>query len=119
MQRQILTILTVVAAALLGCAGDPASEPGAPAFDEAAFRAHVAKLASDEFEGRKPATPGEEKTVSYIRQQFEAAGLKPGNGSTFYQSVPLVEITADPNTTLTVSVDLGSAVISTSGTDWK
>jgi Zn-dependent M28 family amino/carboxypeptidase len=30
-------------------------------------------------------------------------GLKPGNGSTFYQSVPLVEITADPNTTLTVS----------------
>jgi len=35
-------------------------------------------LASDEFEGRAPNTPGEVKTVQYIINQFEAAGLKPG-----------------------------------------
>jgi Zn-dependent M28 family amino/carboxypeptidase len=102
MQRQILTMVAA-AVMLLACAGEPASEPGIPALDEAGFRRHVATLAADEFEGRKPATPGEEKTVNYIRQQFEAVGLKPGNGSTFYQSVPLVEITADSNTTLTVT----------------
>jgi len=30
--------------------------------DEAAFRQHVAMLASDEFEGRSPSSPGEQKT---------------------------------------------------------
>jgi Zn-dependent M28 family amino/carboxypeptidase len=101
MQRWLLTI--VAAALLMACAAERASAPGIDGLDEATFRRHIAALAADEFEGRKPATPGEEKTVEYIRRQFEAVGLKPGNGSTFYQSVPLVEITADPNTTLTVS----------------
>jgi len=30
--------------------------------DETVYRTHVRVLASDEFEGRKPGTPGEEKT---------------------------------------------------------
>jgi Zn-dependent M28 family amino/carboxypeptidase len=101
MQRWLVTIVT--ATLLVSCATERASAPGIDGLDEATFRRHIAALASDDFEGRKPATPGEEKTVEYIRQQFEAVGLKPGNGATFYQSVPLVEITADPNTTLTVS----------------
>ncbi|HJS22294.1 MAG TPA: M28 family metallopeptidase [Steroidobacteraceae bacterium] len=102
MERRALTMV-LATAILVACATEPASPPGIDGLDEATFRRHVAALASDEFEGRKPATRGEEKTVEYIRQQFEAVGLKPGNGSTFYQSVPLVEITADPNVTLTVS----------------
>ena len=39
---------------------------------------HVKVLASDEFEGRGPATEGEKKTVAYIIEQFKDAGLKPG-----------------------------------------
>jgi Zn-dependent M28 family amino/carboxypeptidase len=85
---------------LVACATERAS---APELDEPTFRRHIAALSADEFEGRKPATPGEAKTVEYIRQQFVALGLKPGNGSTYFQSVPLVEITADPNIALTVS----------------
>jgi Zn-dependent M28 family amino/carboxypeptidase len=69
--------------------------------DEPTFRRHLATLASDEFEGRKPATRAEEKTVEYIRAQFAAAGLEPGNGGEWFQKVPLVEITADPDTALT------------------
>ena len=44
---------------------------------------HVRILASDEFEGRGPATPGEVKSIAYITQQFKAVGLQPGglNGS--------------------------------------
>jgi Zn-dependent M28 family amino/carboxypeptidase len=58
---------------------------------------HVQVLASDEFEGRAPGTPGEEKTVNYLIQQFKALGLQPGNpDGTFVQKVPLVGITGEP-----------------------
>jgi Zn-dependent M28 family amino/carboxypeptidase len=88
---------------LAACAAQQGDEPVVARVDEGVFRRHLAALSTDEFEGRKPASPGEEKTVEYIRQQFEAAGLGPGNGATYYQSVPLVEITADPNITLEVT----------------
>jgi Zn-dependent M28 family amino/carboxypeptidase len=53
-------------------------------------------LASDEFEGRAPATPGEEKAVTWLASQFGALGLQPGspNGS-WFQDVPLAGITAE------------------------
>ncbi|AZI36156.1 peptidase M28 family protein [Caenibius tardaugens NBRC 16725] len=55
-------------------------------------------LSSDAFEGRAPGTPGEEKTLAYLVQRFTAAGLKPGNRvakrASWFQDVPLVEITA-------------------------
>ncbi|MNU99281.1 Aminopeptidase S [compost metagenome] len=35
-------------------------------------------LASDEFEGRAPVTPGEDKTIAWLTQQFQALGLEPG-----------------------------------------
>lgn len=58
-------------------------------------------LSSDAFEGRAPATPGEEKTLRYLVERFEKAGLKPGNNGSWYQDVPLVEITARDTTPLT------------------
>lgn len=39
---------------------------------------HVRVLASDEFEGRAPATRGEEKTVAYIVDELKRAGVRPG-----------------------------------------
>jgi len=69
--------------------------------DEATFRRHLAMLASDEFEGRRPATRAEEKTIGYLSTQFAAAGLQPGNGTEWFQKVPLVEITADPDIVMT------------------
>lgn len=53
---------------------------------------HIQVLASDEFEGRKPFTSGETKTINYLKGEFEKLGLKPGNGSSFFQEVPLVEV---------------------------
>ena len=52
------------------------------------------ELSSDAYEGRAPGTAGEEKTVSYLAKRFAAAGLKPGNKGSWYQDVPLVELTA-------------------------
>jgi len=64
-------------------------------FDPARLSAHIKVLASDAFEGRGPATPGEVKTVAYITEQFKAAGLQPagdplpGGGRAWTQDVPL------------------------------
>jgi Zn-dependent M28 family amino/carboxypeptidase len=58
---------------------------------------HVRVLASAEFEGRAPGTPGEDKTVRYLIEQFNALGLEPGNpDGTYVQKVPLVGITGQP-----------------------
>ena len=62
-----------------------------------AFRAHMAFLADDLLEGRGTGTRGHELAARYVAAQFEALGLKPaGNNGTFYQRVPLREITLDP-----------------------
>ena len=53
----------------------------------------VEVLSSDEFEGRAPTTPGGEKAKSFIEEQFRRIGLKPYNGDSYRQAVPLVEIT--------------------------
>ena len=59
-------------------------------------------LASDEFEGRGPTTPGEEKTIQFLKEEFEKLGLQPGNGDSYFQEVPLIEITTDPETRFAV-----------------
>jgi Zn-dependent M28 family amino/carboxypeptidase len=58
---------------------------------------HIKVLSSEDFEGRAPASPGEEKTVNYLMGQFQKFGLKPGNtNGTFIQEVPLMGVTGDP-----------------------
>ena len=73
------------------------------AFDPARIDAHIKTLSSDEFEGRGPATAGEQKTVAYLVQQLQAAGVEPAgevvNGQRQWtQRVPLLksDIVGDP-----------------------
>src|SRR3546814_3141415 len=68
------------------------------------FTELVKTLASDEFEGRGPGTPGGEKTVEYIKAQFVRIGLQPGNDGSWFQDVPMAETTADESTTLAIDV---------------
>ena len=53
---------------------------------------HLERLASDEFMGRMPFSEGEVKTVNYLKDEFSKLGLEPGNGDSYYQDVPMVEI---------------------------
>lgn len=64
--------------------------------NDSSFAKHMAVLASDEFEGRKPFTTGETKSINYLKEQFSALGLKPGNGDSYFQEVPMVEIKSTP-----------------------
>ncbi len=80
-------------------------EPGAgPAqISEATLKEVTRTLSLDEFEGRAPGTAGEEKTVAYLAERFARAGLQPGNAGSWFQHVPLVEITASNHEPLTIS----------------
>jgi len=56
---------------------------------------HIKVISADTFEGRAPATKGEELTVAYLTEQFRRVGTKPGNpDGTYVQRVPLVGSTA-------------------------
>ena len=63
---------------------------------EEGMRGDIRVLSSDAFEGRAPATPGEEKTVQYLEQRFAEIGLQPGNGRSYVQEIPVTEITSHP-----------------------
>ena len=61
---------------LAGCASTTFTPQ--PAITDLEMRATMAVLSSDEFEGRMPGTEGEEKTIAYIAERFQAAGLESG-----------------------------------------
>ncbi len=56
---------------------------------------HIMVLSSDSFQGRRPFTQGETRTVGYVKTVFTQLGLEPGNGNSYIQDVPMVEITPD------------------------
>lgn len=56
----------------------PAWAGDAPTIDAERMNQAVRVLASDEFEGRAPASAGEEKTVAWLVEQFRAAGAEGG-----------------------------------------
>jgi hypothetical protein len=64
---------------------------------------HIKVLASDEFEGRRPFTKGEDKATAYLASEFKKLGLKPGPGGSYFQPVPLVEILGKPDSTATIA----------------
>lgn len=66
------------------------------AIDSAGFVKDITVLASDEFQGRKPFTIGEEKTLAYLEKRFKEIGLQPANGNSFVQEVPMVEMLSKP-----------------------
>jgi Zn-dependent M28 family amino/carboxypeptidase len=103
--------------ALIACQGPSASPAESTASDAAGapsvvaagisadtLLAEIERLASDEFEGRAPGSPGEALTVAYLTEQFQALGLEPGNpDGSWVQNVPLVGITPADGDTMTIT----------------
>jgi hypothetical protein len=61
---------------------------------EAQLRQHVTTLASDEYGGREPGTPGETLTLRYLARQWFDIGLESGTndpGNAWFAPVELVE----------------------------
>ncbi len=97
--KKNLAILSL-GAVLFAC--QTKTESSSSEISEASLKTHIEVLASDDFEGRKPFTEGEIKTVNYLVDQFKAYGLEPGNGDSYTQDVPLVELTATPSETMVI-----------------
>ncbi len=109
--KYCLSTLTLLTAGLLmtACAEKPApAVTPATRVEPAAISAqrlseHVRVLASDEFGGRAPGTPGEEKTIAYLIEQFEAMGIEPGGpDGSWTQTVPMIHTLLDDQGSLTV-----------------
>ncbi len=83
-------------------------EDGLAAFNADSLKLHVAELSHDSLQGRKPFTPGETKTIAYLQKQFKAAGLEPGNGDSYIQEVPMVNIQTTAAADMQVSTSKGS-----------
>lgn len=88
---RIFLLILPLTILFLNCSPD-SDEFGAA--EEAIYRNAVKTLASDEFMGRKPFTEGEEITLDWLEQTFKKVGLQPGNGDSYFQNVPMVEIKA-------------------------
>jgi Zn-dependent M28 family amino/carboxypeptidase len=91
-----------IAGVAFGC--ERGSVPGAAleSIREADLDPRIATLASDSFAGRGPSSIGEERTMAYLQAEFSRLGLEPGNGSSWYQEVPLVRSTVTNAPELTV-----------------
>ena len=61
------------------------------------FKARIAALADDRFEGRLPGAPKGEASADWIAEEMKRIGLKPGNGESYFQRVPAVGIAIDPS----------------------
>ena len=71
------------------------------------IKADVKTLSSDQFLGRGPGEPGEDKAIAYIAGQLAAAGIRPGGDKGgWFQDVPLVRLDRDPGATMLL--ELGS-----------
>ena len=82
--------LSCVLACLLPLSATAAAPDAGGASGEALMR-HVRVLASDAFEGRAPATPGEEKTIAELVEELRKAGVQPGGeDGGWTQAVPLL-----------------------------
>ena len=85
-------------------AADPAVTTAADAITADGMLQHINALAADSMEGRAPGTPGEEKAVAYIMNQYKALGLKPGNpDGTYIQTVDLIGYTPHPTASFTAA----------------
>ncbi len=99
---RLIMVAVVMASACLFSGCEAPERVEIPTFSEN-YRDHVETLASDEFEGRAPATPGGEKTKEYIIGEYERIGLTPAVDGSYLQPVPLVEITGYDFSDLVIS----------------
>ena len=108
MKKISFQITALLLIALVACKQNKYTSDGLASFNKDSLKQHIKVLASDEFMGRKPFSIGETKSVEYIKNTFEKMGLEPGNGNSFLQDVPLVEITPNADAVMKVAAAKGS-----------
>jgi Zn-dependent M28 family amino/carboxypeptidase len=78
-----------------GCSPDPSGNQqtsGLDSLSKDSLIKYIIALSSNEFQGRRPFTVGELRTITYLENKYKDLGLEPGNGNSYFQDVPMVEI---------------------------
>lgn len=78
------------------------------AINDTSLSQYLSVIAADSLAGRKPFTSGETKTINYLKNEFEKVGLEPGNGDSYFQEVPMVEIKSVPEAKMVIKGQSGS-----------
>ncbi|HEX8365056.1 MAG TPA: M28 family metallopeptidase [Allosphingosinicella sp.] len=99
---RFLPLLAFLAA---GCATSPSPQaaPAGPVIPLNTLQSLTREMSTDAYEGRAPGSQGERRTLDLLARSFQQAGLQPGNNGSWFQDVPLVEITAQGSPTLRVT----------------
>lgn len=88
-----------------------AAKKVADSFNTDRMKTDLNFLASDLLEGRGTGQRGGDVAAAYIAAQFQIAGLKPaGENGTYMQMVPLNGVTAQPESTLSISSANGQPI---------
>lgn len=118
MRSSFALILSAAAAlALLGAESRPVPARAWNAITPEGLLKHIRILSSDDFDGRAPATSGEQKTVDYLIEACRAMKLSPGNpDGTFVQNVALWGITGGGGE---VSIQSDGAAFPLAATDYR
>ncbi len=107
-----ISLVLLIASLTYSCT--TGSEPVKAGVSEQSLKSHIEVLSSDDFLGRKPFTEGETKTINYLKKQFQDLELEAGNGDSYFQDVPMVELTALPSKTMTISGGPNDVVLNVS-----
>ncbi len=94
----------LAATALIACGCAVSPVPDSPAIEPGNVAAQVRFLSHDLLEGRGVGGRGEGLTIEYLAAQLALAGAQPaGDGGTYFQKVPLVELKTQPGSSLLVA----------------
>ena len=115
MYKYFLLVISLIS--IMACGTTP--EVSDANITAASLDKYLAEISSDYYQGRKPFTEGEKRTLDYLETQLKEIGVAPGNGDSYFQEVPLVEITGSPDKTMTlkghgeeIELELGSDFVS-------
>lgn len=114
--RQIFILLSFVAASFIfircnqntKTAASNYTEDGFDAFNKDTLANDIKTLSSDSFMGRKPFTEGETKAINFLQKRFAEVGLEPGNGNSYFQEVPMVNIATKADSVMQVQSPKGN-----------
>jgi len=95
--------LLMLGSLIFSCSQQDNFEEASNSITEDALKKKIERLASDEFLGRRPFTEGEDITINYLKDEFIKMGLKPGNGDSYFQEVPMVELTATADSVINIT----------------
>ncbi|MCU0376658.1 MAG: M28 family peptidase [Bacteroidales bacterium] len=113
--RTLFLPLFAIMLLVFSCSGRTGFEKAAATITSDELREYTMTLGSDNFMGRKPFTEGEKKTVSYLAEELEKIGFEPLFGDSWFQSVPMVEISTKVKGA--VIIDAGNESLSLSAPD--